>query len=413
MNLGDRQLLCSFKDFDMSPADTVANNSSSSNPQQPTPTTHHSSSPVDSSSMASQGVNLAELADQVKQLMAACNAMQQAFALLVPAGQGSVAPVDPATLPAADPVDAPAKANAVPSLPSPQVKVKVAVPDTFTGNLAKAEEFVNSLYLYFYGNPGMTDDAKITFALSYMKGGTAGQWSKRQIQQYSKAGKLPSWETFLSDFKSYFFDTDPKGTAIHKLWLLKQGSGTCEEYIAAFRELMDDTGFNDPALMAEFERGLNVSLANKVQSLPVPPTTLEEYMDWADRLDKAHRKWLERSKLLQAHNSHQEQKHAKPLHTPKIANPPRQSPSQVIKPTPTPDVVPMEIDASRRSKGPIMCYKCHQPGHIQKYCRSQVNINAMDYASMREHFRKEFEEEAKAKVKESDIPVIQDKDQDF
>jgi len=409
VNLGDRQLLCSFKDLDMGSADTVDSNNQQQQQQQPTPTTHHSSSPVDSSGMANQGVNIAELADQVKQLMAACNAMQQTFALLVPAAQGSVAPVDPATLPAADPVDAPAKVNAVPILPSPQVKVKVAVPDTFTGNLAKAEEFVNSLYLYFYGNPGMSDDAKITFALSYMKGGTAGQWSKRQIQQYSKAGKLPSWETFLSQFKSYFFDTDPKGTAIHKLKLLKQGNNTCEEYIAAFKELMDDTKFNDPALMAEFERGLNVSLANKVQSLPIPPTTLEEYMDWADRLDKTHRKWLERSKLLQA-QSHQEPKYAKSLQTPKVANPLRQPPSQVVKPTPNPDVVPMEIDASRRSKGPIMCYKCHQPGHIQKFCRSKVDINAMDYASMKEHFRRELEEE-EAKAKET--PATQDMGQDF
>jgi Retrotransposon gag protein len=393
----------------MGPADTVdSSNQLPTQPTQPTPTTHHSSSPVDSSGMANQGVSLAELANQVKQLMAACNTMQQTFALLVPAGS-SVAPVDPAPHQAADPVDAPAKANAVPSLPSPHVKVKVAVPDTFTGNLAKAEEFVNSLYLYFYGNPGMTDDAKITFALSYMKGGTASQWSKRQIQQYSKAGKLPSWETFLSQFKSYFFDTDPKGTAIHKLWLLKQGNSTCEEYIAAFKELMDDTGFNDPALMAEFERGLNVSLANRVQSLPVPPTTLEEYMDWADKLDKAHRKWLERSKLLQAQNQ-QEPKHAKSLQTPKVANPPRQLPSQVVKPTPNPDVVPMEIDASRRRKGPIVCFRCHQPGHVQKFCTSKVDINAMDYSSMKEHFRRELEEE-EAKAKET--PASQDKGQDF
>ena len=62
---------------------------------------------------------------------------------------------------------------------------------------------------------------------------------------------------------------------------------------------------------------------------------------------------------------------------------------------------------SEKCPAPRLCFKCHQPGHIAKYCRSKVDINAMDYASMKEHFRKELEEEAKAK----ETPVTQEKGQ--
>ena len=58
----------------------------------------------------------------------------------------------------------------------------------------------------------------------------------------------------------------------------------------------------------------------------------------------------------------------------------------------------MEIDSSSNrpttKPTPRLCFKCHKPGHIAKYCRSTLDINSMDYATMKAHFKKELEEEA-------------------
>ncbi|KZS92602.1 hypothetical protein SISNIDRAFT_387771, partial [Sistotremastrum niveocremeum HHB9708] len=56
--------------------------------------------------------------------------------------------------------------------------LKVATPEVFDGTTSKAQAFLAQLTLYFLAkHQELQNDAhKIIFALSYMKGGTAGPW---------------------------------------------------------------------------------------------------------------------------------------------------------------------------------------------------------------------------------------------
>src|ERR1700759_1694149 len=177
----------------MDPAGTVDSFLLSNPTPNPHPTTQtlspHSSGSVESD-MDSQRITLAGLASQIQQLMAFNVQIEQQLNHFMSAGSrvdsGNSAqaggPSDAPTqavqselAPAAPAVTSPFPPSSLkPISHAPVVNVKVATPDTFTGNLAKSEEFINSLYLYFYGKAGMTDEQKITFALSYMKEGTAG-----------------------------------------------------------------------------------------------------------------------------------------------------------------------------------------------------------------------------------------------
>ena len=64
--------------------------------------------------------------------------------------------------------------------------IKVALPDSFDGTQSKIDSFLSQLGLYFSGKKKefQDDQDKIIFALSYMKGGTAGPWAAEVVRQY-------------------------------------------------------------------------------------------------------------------------------------------------------------------------------------------------------------------------------------
>jgi hypothetical protein len=262
--------------------------------------------------------------------------------------------------------------------------LKVAPPDPFDGTLSNTETFLSQLILYFAGKkhelPGDLD--KITFALSYMKGGTAGPWAKKKVKEFAAVSPKTvdqTWDQFRDEFLSVFGDPDPAGTAREKMEHLKRGNQTADEYIAKFRELKDDTGYNDAVLVDRFEKGLNSALVDKIYALPEMPQTLDCWVLWATRLD---RQWRKRETRRKAGGTSPIAKQLTRLSTSTSMPPPR-SPAV----TQLPQVVPMEVDAGKKNFRSILCYKCRKTGHIARNCPSTVNINSMDFEELKSYMK--------------------------
>jgi hypothetical protein len=286
--------------------------------------------------------------------------------------------------------------------------IKVAPPEPFDGSMSKAESFLSQCLLYFYGRGITSDYHRVICALSFMKSGNADKWARTKIQQLDPSFcEEVSWEVFVSEFRATFGDPNPGATARHKMSQLKQGTNTADQFVADFRLLVQDTEYNDAALVEKFQNGLNSSLVDRIYGLPQMPSTLEGWISWALRLD---RQWRQRESTKRtsvnpfSKQSLTPQTPAKPR--PFHSSPPVTSlppaPQNTQSQQKSSDIVPMEVDSGWRSVRPLVCFKCRKPGHKAVNCRSTVNINAMDHEEMMNHFKELILKEEEEKKEQSE-----------
>ena len=258
------------------------------------------------------------------------------------------------------PAPAPAPAGCLP---------KAADPEVFSGDRKKADIFLCAVALNITIQPNsFPDDCTcILYALSWMQGGSAGDWAANHTHSMLENNQQPfaTWAEFCTHFEAAFGDSDQPAQARQCLHDLKMVRGmTAEEYTAAFEAMADCSGFNDQALMDAYERGLQRGLVEKIH-LDVLPTTLQ---DWKDKVIHINKLYCH---LQEQHPSNLPCNIHPPPPRPSVARPVLAvCPSPPPPLNPAPIFEPMDLDSNCCQGGPPctarLCYNCNQPGHIAK-----------------------------------------------
>ena len=164
----------------------------------------------------------------------------------------------------------------------------------------------------------------------------------------------------------------------------------------------DDAGYNDAALIEKFEQGLNSALVDKIYSLPEMPTTLEEWISWAIKLD---RQWRQREANKKAFGQSQTKsmvstpKPTKVFPTIVPSVPTTQAPAPVKQS----DVTPMEVDSGWKTVRPLICFKCRKLEHKTNKCQSKFNINSMDFDTLKAFIKEELQQEKRKSEEKKDF----------
>jgi hypothetical protein len=116
---------------------------------------------------------------QIFTLMAQVTTLQNQIASMPPPTPGPLGPARPAGPGGVGP------ASATPTTPI----IKVAKPKEFDGTVMKLEQFIHTCELYLT-TQAFTDDAKVLFALLYMKKGNAEPWAWMKAATLMTAGWL-------------------------------------------------------------------------------------------------------------------------------------------------------------------------------------------------------------------------------
>jgi hypothetical protein len=276
----------------------------------------------------------------------------------------------------------------VENLPAPVVEVppapastpsarppKAADPEVFGGDRKKADPFLRAVKLTIAIQPKSfpDDQTKILYALSYMQGGSAGDWASN----YSRAildgdSPFPDWETFCNRFEAAFGDADREANARQRLRSLKMTRGmTAEEYTTAFEAISGKTGFNDEALMDAYEHGLLRNLVEKIH-LDTLPLTIQEWKDKATRIDKLWRRFNEQHSLFPANPRQDNRPGTNRLFRPSPNTSQSLPTSSRPAVAPSASSGPMDLDSNRNQNNPRrvagLCWNCNKPGHIARDC---------------------------------------------
>ena len=77
-------------------------------------------------------------------------------------------------------------------------EIKIASPMPLTGDPNKTKKFLQDVELYIHINSALydTNEKKVIFTLSFMKGGTASGWSKSYINAALISSNFRTWEDF-------------------------------------------------------------------------------------------------------------------------------------------------------------------------------------------------------------------------
>jgi len=155
--------------------------------------------------------------------------------------------------------------------------LKLALPSEFDGDCTKGMAFLNScqVYICLCWNSFMDKQAKIVWAMSYMKAGWAAKWSAWVFQweeQPENVGyhKFVDWEDFRDEFKREFCPVYADSVAINRLESTAyfQKSRSVDEYLDEFQDLIMEAGYSDlKTIVVKFRRGLDTQIQNAIATI--------------------------------------------------------------------------------------------------------------------------------------------------
>ena len=103
---------------------------------------------------------------------------------------------------------------------------------------------------------------------------------------------------FLMDIRKEFREGNKKSTNIAELKRLEQRRKTMEDFVQEFKRVARESKYEGCLLIEEFKRGINRMIRRKLMEAERPPTSIEQWYEWATNLNRYWRKSKREEKRL-------------------------------------------------------------------------------------------------------------------
>jgi hypothetical protein len=163
-------------------------------------------------------------------------------------------------------------------MPAGDVKTMGQLPQIFTGNCSKVDNFIKEVKGYLCLNQDVagfnSPIKKIAFTIMLIKGEDTARWTRDMrdfLDRLTPADNIPDlWMQFLAEFGQQFQDTQREDQAHTQLEGLQMHFPDIDQYIAKFKELAQQVGYTtgNPEMMHTFVKGLMLSVMEDVLKPP-------------------------------------------------------------------------------------------------------------------------------------------------
>ena len=159
-------------------------------------------------------------------------------------------------------------------------------PSTFNGDKGKVNLYLQECELMFTFFPNITEEQKITVALSYMTREEVLAWREYFLEQQSYAlTKTKSWATFINVVKKEFHPSERQEEALLALETMKQTDfDSIEAFAGAFKREAEYSKESDPTLILRLKKAFRPSIVYKIIASADPPTTYKGWLATGTRL---------------------------------------------------------------------------------------------------------------------------------
>uniref|UniRef100_A0A8D2IY41 CCHC-type domain-containing protein n=1 Tax=Varanus komodoensis TaxID=61221 RepID=A0A8D2IY41_VARKO len=216
------------------------------------------------------------------------------------------------------------------------------------------------LYIHLHQNDFTDEKTKVGFLINQLTG-AAVPWSTAKL--IAQDPILNNVTTFLNTLEQFLVMGSCKEMVIHEIKHLQQGAGSATDYTTKFQLLMNDLGWNEEALMVQYQEGLREEILDDLAHA-LMPETLQPLMLVTIHLDarlteRAQERWERRPGPMPAREKW----------FPRTAARPQPEPMQLGAARPR---IPRGESDYHHPAGP--CFVCGQMGHLARFCSLKKQV---------------------------------------
>jgi len=116
-------------------------------------------------------------------------------------------------------------------------KSMVLDPGWFDGDWSKFEDWWRGIRLFLKSNRVNGTDDRITAILAHFRGGVAGIYTQKKLNEFDEDNDTQDWDEFVKEFKTTFSDKSKAADAEWKIKTFKQDKKNIVDFIIEFEAL--------------------------------------------------------------------------------------------------------------------------------------------------------------------------------